>query len=198
VLHNNLVVDPDALAAIQAWTRLDAAVGAFNRRLEREHGVTGAQLAILRIVREWSVSGADGVPLSTMRERLVMHPATLGQLLDRLAGRGLVDVSPDPGDRRRRLVRLTAEGERLVGAAPLAGPVRLRYQSADPTTLRRLAQALDDAIVLFGLEGYTHGERTGEPGQHRPEAGGGPAAGRRAGRGDTPPDRRTGGGPTPG
>jgi MarR family transcriptional regulator, temperature-dependent positive regulator of motility len=191
VLHNNLVVDPDALAAIHAWTRLDAAIGAFNRRLEREHGVTGAQLAILRIVREWGRSepvsrAAGGVALSALRERLVMHPATLGQLLDRLAARGLVDVSPDPGDRRRRLVRLTAEGERTVRAAPLAGPVRLRYQPADPTTLRRLAQALDDAIVLFGLEGYTHGERPGEPGQHRPEAGGGPAAGRRTRRARTP------------
>jgi DNA-binding MarR family transcriptional regulator len=196
VVHNNPVTDPDALAAIQAWTRLDAAIGAFNRRLEREHGVTGAQLAILRIVREWSAG--DGVALSAVRERLVMHPATLGQLLDRLAARGLVDVSPDPGDRRRRLVRLTEEGERLVEAAPLAGPVRLRYQPADRTTLRRLAQALDDAIVLFGLEGFTHGERPGELGQHRPEAGGGPAAGRRPGRGDAAPDRRPGSGPTPG
>lgn len=155
MLHNNRVVDPDALAAIQAWTRLDAAIGAFNRRLEREHGVTGAQLAILRIVREWSAGG--GLALSVLRERLVMHPATLGQLLDRLATRGLVDVSPDPDDRRRRLVILTAEGERLVTAAPLAGPVRLRYKPADPATLRRLAQALDDAIVLFGLEEYAGG-----------------------------------------
>ncbi|MDQ7909605.1 MarR family transcriptional regulator [Phytohabitans sp. ZYX-F-186] len=190
------MTDPDALAAVQAWTRLDAAIGAFNRHLEREHGVTGAQLAILRIVREWS--GAGGLALSAMRERLVMHPATLGQLLDRLATRGLVEVSPDRGDRRRRLVRLTGAGQRLLDAAPLAGPVRLRYQPADPTRLRRLAQALDDAIVLFGLEGYTHGERTGEPGQHRPEAGGGPAPGRRPGRGDPPPDRRPGSGPAPG
>jgi MarR family transcriptional regulator, temperature-dependent positive regulator of motility len=190
-------MDPDALAAVQAWTRLDGAIGAFNRRLEREHGVTGAQLAILRIVREWSGAGG-GVALSVMRERLVMHPATLGQLLDRLSARGLVAVSPDPTDRRRRLVRLTKGGERLVEAAPLAGPVRLRYQPADRTVLRRLAQALDDAIVLFGLEGYTHGKRPGEPGQHRPEAGGGPAAGRRPGRGDAPPDRRAGGGPAPG
>nr|WP_173056180.1 MarR family transcriptional regulator [Phytohabitans houttuyneae] len=186
------MTDPDALAAIQAWTRLDAAINGLNRRLEREHGVTGAQLAILRIVGEWS--GPDGVALTTLRERLVMHPATLGQLLDRLATRGLVEVSPDPGDRRRRLVRLTTAGERTVGAAPLAGPVRLRYEPADRTTLRRLAQALDDAIVLFGLEGYTHGDGAGEPGQHRPEAGGGPAPGRRPGRGDATPDRRAGGG----
>lgn len=191
------MTDLDAVAVIHAWTRLDAAIGAFNRWLEREHGVTGAQLAILRIVGEWAGAGG-GVALSAMRERLAMHPATLGQILERLAGRGLVEVSPDPGDRRRRLVRLTAAGARLVEAAPLAGPVRLRYQPADRTTLRRLAQALDDAIVLFGLEGFANGERPGEPHQHRPEAGGGPAAGRHTGRGDAPPDRRGGGGASPG
>jgi DNA-binding MarR family transcriptional regulator len=137
---------------------LDAAIGAFNRALERDHGVTGAQLAILRIVREWS-AGGDGVPLATLRARLVMHPATLGQLLDRLAARGCVTVAPDPGDRRRRLVRVTPAGERMAEAAPLAGPVRLRYEPADAAALRRLAQALDDAIVLFGLEEYARHPR---------------------------------------
>jgi hypothetical protein len=36
------------------------------------------------IVREFT-DRADGAALATLRERLVMHPATLGQLLDRLA-----------------------------------------------------------------------------------------------------------------
>lgn len=43
-----------------------------------------------------------------MRQRLVMHPATLGQLLDRLAARGLVDLAVDRADRRRRAVELTS------------------------------------------------------------------------------------------
>jgi DNA-binding MarR family transcriptional regulator len=84
-----------------------------------------------------------------------MHPATLGQLLDRLAIRGLVDLTADPTDRRRRVVRLTDHGARVVRDAPLAGPVRLRQVSQDPGRLRRLTRALTDAIVLFGLSDYT-------------------------------------------
>ncbi|MET7401063.1 MarR family winged helix-turn-helix transcriptional regulator [Dactylosporangium sp. NPDC005572] len=144
------MASPDAVAAIRAWTRLDQAIAAFNRQLEQRHGVTGAQLAILRLVAEW---GPD-LPLAQLRDRLVMHPATLGQLLDRLAARGLVTLAPDPADRRRRRVALTAAGRECVAQAPLAGPVRLRQAAADPERLRRLADALDDAIELFGLEEY--------------------------------------------
>lgn len=61
--------------------------------------MTGAQLGILRIVAE---HGPGGTTPAWPRDRLVPHPATLGQLVDRLARRGLVELAPDPGDRRRR------------------------------------------------------------------------------------------------
>ena len=166
----------EALAAIRAWTRLDQAIAGFNRALERDHGVTGAQLAILRIVREFT-ERADGVALAALRERLVMHPATLGQLLDRLAERGLVTVTADPRDRRRRMVALSADGRRLTDAAPLAGPVRLRHVDADPERLARLAAALEDAIVLFGLDKEHEHDGPSDPAQHRSETGGRPASG---------------------
>jgi DNA-binding MarR family transcriptional regulator len=140
----------EAVAAIQAWVRLDQAIAAFNRELDRSHGVTATQLAILRLIKEWGPE----VRLADLRSRLLMHPATLGQLLDRLAGRGLVDLASDPLDRRRRVVRLTAAGRKVVANAPLAGPVRLRHTEEDPRRLRRLAKALDDALVLFGLAEY--------------------------------------------
>jgi DNA-binding MarR family transcriptional regulator len=82
----------------------------------------------------------------------MMHRATLGQLLDRLAVRGLVDLAADPADRRRRVVELTLAEHRMIDAAPLAGPVRLRHVPTDPRRLNRLAEAFTDAIVLFGLE----------------------------------------------
>ncbi len=147
--HNNRVT-AEAVRAIRAWTRLDQAFAGLNRALERDHGVTGAQLALLRLVREWD----PPVPLGDLRGRLVMHPATLGQLLDRMAARGLVALTADPADRRRRLVDLTPAGRRLTDEAPLAGPVRLRHVPADPARLRRLADAFTDAVALFGLEEY--------------------------------------------
>jgi DNA-binding MarR family transcriptional regulator len=193
----------EAVAAIRAWVRLDQAFTAFNRMLKRRYAVTGAQLAVLRLVHEWSKPSGAGsstvggdevpsdhaVPLAAMRTRMVMHPATLGQLLDRLAERGLIIVSADPADRRRRLVALTAAGRELLVAAPLAGPVRLRHIDHDPDRLRRLAEALHDAITLFGLEEY-RGDRAGDFDEHRPEAGGRPEERGRTRRGDPAGGRR--------
>jgi DNA-binding MarR family transcriptional regulator len=49
-----------------------------------------------------SAADTPAVPLAVLRQRLVMHPATLGQILDRLTERGLVTLAVDPKDRRRR------------------------------------------------------------------------------------------------
>ena len=137
------------LAAIRGWLRLDQAFARFNRHLRERHGVTGAQLAMLRILAERPVT------LAELRRSLAMHPATLGQLIDRLARLGLVDRRSSPDDRRKRLVQPTSTGRRLLAAAPLAGPVRLRYQPADRDRLNRLAAAFEDAVELFGLKEWS-------------------------------------------
>lgn len=45
-----------------------------------------------------------------------MDVATIKGVVDRLSRRGLLDTVPAPDDARRRLVRLTEEGERFVAA----------------------------------------------------------------------------------
>ncbi len=85
-----------------------------------------------------------------LRERLGLDSGYLSRLLRRLERDGLVQVIPDPGDRRRRLVILTELGQerwkelerrsdeqarRIVG--PLAGRQR-----------ERLARALSEADLL--------------------------------------------------
>ena len=135
-----------ALSAIVAWVRLDRAIENFNLALRRQFGLTGLQLAVLRILGE-----RPSLPLAALRKALVMHPATLGQAVDELKAKGLCTVGRNPADRRARLVALTAAGEALLAGAPLAGPVRLRQIAADPVRLEQLARALEDAIELFGL-----------------------------------------------
>ena len=142
------MTDPDAhaLAAIRAWYRLDRAFAGVDRWIRRTYAVTGEQLAIARIVAEretWS--------LTELRERLTMHPATLGQALARLQARGFVDTWPDETDGRRRIVALTRTGRDLVAAIPLVGPVRLRTTGGDPDELDALAHAFDQAVDMFGL-----------------------------------------------
>jgi DNA-binding MarR family transcriptional regulator len=137
----------DAIRAIRSWLRLEQAFAAFNRELRATVGLTGAQLAMLRILHE-----VGPVTLAELRGRLRLHPATLGQLVDRLKEKSMVTLSADPTDGRRRIVELTAEGRRALHDAPLAGPVRLRSVQADPARLATLADALDDAVELFGLQ----------------------------------------------
>jgi DNA-binding MarR family transcriptional regulator len=141
-----------ALSAIVAWVRLDRAFEAFNLELKRRFGLTGLQLAILRILAE-----RPTLKLAGLRKALVMHPATLGQAVDELRVKGLCTVGRDPADRRARIVALTAEGKALLDTAPLAGPVRLRQVAADPARLDALARALEDAVELFGLAGWAPG-----------------------------------------
>lgn len=149
VSHNNAVSFPEALAAIRAWYRLDRAFEAVNRSWRASHGVTGEQVAVLRIVAE-----RDPWPYAELRSRLSMHPATLGQLLARLEEKALVSIAAAPDDARRRHVTVAPAGTRLLAELPLVGPVRLRTVDADPAALRRLTEAFDEAVELFGLTAF--------------------------------------------
>lgn len=142
-------VTPPALVAIRAWLRLDRAFDRFNKELRARHGITGAQLAMLRIAAERAP-----VTMAELRSDFALHPATMGQLIDRIVQAGLLARSTDPKDRRRRVLSVTKRGGEVLAAAPIAGPVRLRSVPADPERLGRLANALDDAVILFGLEGW--------------------------------------------
>lgn len=144
-----------ALSVIVAWVRLEQAFDTLTLELKRRFGLTRLQVSVLQILRE-----RPQLPLAALRKALVMHPATLGQAIDKLRVKELVTVRRDPEDRRSRIVALTAEGAQLIGNAPLTGPVRLRDIHVDPARLERLALALDDAIELFGLEQWAPGRRS--------------------------------------
>jgi DNA-binding MarR family transcriptional regulator len=57
------------------------------------------------------------LPLGRMSERLMVHPASVTNTVDRLEERGLVRRRPDPADGRRVLAELTPEGRRIALAA---------------------------------------------------------------------------------
>jgi len=135
-----------ALSAIVAWVRLDAAIQNFNQQLRKEYGITGLQLAVLRILGE-----RPALPLAALRKTLVMHPATLGQSIDELRTLGLCTVERDSRDKRARVVAITDKGKDLMARAPVAGPVRLREFDHDPARLDLLKLAFEDSIDLFGL-----------------------------------------------
>lgn len=147
--YQHKIMQQQAFSAIVAWVRLDRAMEKLNLELRRKFGITGLQLAVLRILTE-----RPALPLAVLRKTLVMHPATLGQAIDELRVRGLCEVRRDERDRRARLVSLTEAGAELIARAPLSGPMRLRHVDQEPARLERLAAALEDAVELFGLGAY--------------------------------------------
>lgn len=55
----------------------------------------------------------SGTTVRDLRERLGLDSGHLARLLRRLEERGLAALSPDPADRRRRIVQLTPRGQEL-------------------------------------------------------------------------------------
>lgn len=89
--------------------RLDAAL--------KPHGITFARFEVLRLI---SFSRAGRLPLSKIGERLMVHPTSVTNAIDRLEAQGLVRREPDPSDRRRTFASLTPEGEKVVEASTQA------------------------------------------------------------------------------
>ena len=102
------------------------------------------QARALRVVVE-----RDGVRLSDLAESLHIAPRSATEVADGLQARGLVERTPDPGDRRAVILRPTAEGRRVraeVGRARAADNEALlsRLSTEDRATLARLLGALLD------------------------------------------------------
>jgi DNA-binding MarR family transcriptional regulator len=99
-------VDPAPLAS-----DLRVVLGQLVRRLRAEHRFPLSQGTVLgRLDRE----GARSVSDLATTERV--RPQSMAQTVGDLEADGFVERNPDPGDRRRALVSLTATGkERLEG-----------------------------------------------------------------------------------
>lgn len=88
----------------------------FNRSFTQRIGVldesflgSGRPLGPSRVLYE---VGPDGTTVKDLRDRLGLDSGHVSRLLRRLEDDGVIDVAPDPTDRRRRLVRLTPRGHR--------------------------------------------------------------------------------------
>jgi DNA-binding MarR family transcriptional regulator/GNAT superfamily N-acetyltransferase len=126
----------------------------FNRTYTQRIGAldesflgTGRPLGVTRLLFE---IGYDGATVRELRDRLDLDSGYLTRLLRRLADDGLVDVRPDPADRRRRVVTLTAAGGRAWRdlddrseelARAIVGPLTARQRE-------RLTAALATADLL--------------------------------------------------
>jgi DNA-binding MarR family transcriptional regulator len=102
------------------------------------------QARALRVVTE-----RDGVRLTDLAEALHIAPRSATEVADGLQERGLVERTPDPGDRRAVILRPTDEGRRIRGRihdARVANSAELfaRLSPTDRTELARILRTLAD------------------------------------------------------
>jgi len=79
--------------------------------------LTFARYEVLRLL---SFSREGRLPLSTIGQRLMVHPTSVTNAIDRLTDSGFVERTPDDTDRRRVYASLTADGKGVLRRATKA------------------------------------------------------------------------------
>ena len=125
----------DRMAAVTSVMRVQQLLLSRIEAALKPHGLTFAAYEALRLLA-FTRSGA--LPMGKMGDRLMVHPASVTNVIGRLEQRGLVRRRPSPDDRRIVLAEITAAGRELAEEA---------------------TRALHDAS--FGLPGLTSEQATG-------------------------------------
>ena len=122
----------EAMAAVTSIMRAQQLLQAELDGLLRPHGLTFARYEAL-ILLTFSRRGA--LPLRVIGERLMVHPTSVTNIIDRLEEQGMVVRRPNPRDGRGTLAEITARGRKTA------------------------EQATEDLMTArFGMGGYDAGE----------------------------------------
>ncbi len=107
----------------------------FSEEAARGAGVTPSQHQLLLAVRGWD--GGSAPSTSELAERLQLRLHSTVELVARAEGAGLVSSGNDGGDARRRLVRITDQGEAVLATLSQQHVDELRRFRTEMTDLLR-------------------------------------------------------------
>jgi len=104
---------PDG-ARFAALTGLIRTYGTTIRAIDTVLRPLGQTMARFEVLLVLSFARRKALPMGRLRDALMVHGSSVTYLVDRLEELGQVAREPDPGDRRRSLVRITETGEEAV------------------------------------------------------------------------------------
>lgn len=135
--------EPGAMAACTSIMRAHQIVLARVEEALRPLDLTFARFEALALL---SFSRKGALPLGKMGDRLMLHPTSVTNIVDRLEDQELLRRVPHPRDRRTILAEITAEGrERVEIATKAVGKVSLGMgglSEAEQDTLTELLRKL--------------------------------------------------------
>lgn len=164
--------DEAAMAlALAGVRRLDRGLRLAARQVERETGLSAAQLFVLEQLRE-----TPAMSLNELARRTYTDRSSVSAVVDRLVAARLVSRATDPTDLRRAELRITPRGSRVLERAPAAPTVLLlrglaRLPRARRHALGRVLAELNEALgfdtagLLFehGIAGVGRTARRRQP-----------------------------------
>lgn len=103
-----------AMAAVTSVMRAQQLLLATLDSLLKRYDLTFARYEALVLL---SFSRTGYLPLRVMGERLMVHPTSVTNIVDRLSKQGLVDLRPNPEDGRGKLAEITSAGREVVQRA---------------------------------------------------------------------------------
>jgi len=106
--------DAKAMAAVTAIMRVQQILLSQLDALLRPHDLTFARYEALVLL---SFSREGALPMRIIGERLMVHPTSVTNTIDRLEGQHLVIRKPNPRDGRGTLAEITAAGRAVMQRA---------------------------------------------------------------------------------
>jgi len=136
-------VPDDAMAVLQRFRILIRAAQRHSQWIDRQSGVSGAQLWMLQELHE-----SPGLRVGELARRMALHQSTASNLVDRLESTGLVLRDRSSVDQRVVQVFLTEKGKALLSKAPspARGILPEALRQLDARRLARLAAELDHLL----------------------------------------------------
>jgi len=134
---------------MEALKKLRIIVRAAQRHsnwIEKQCGVTGAQLWVLQELHE-----SPGLRVGDIAARLTIHQTTASNLVDALVKKGYVGKARNQADQRVVTLTLSRKGEEVILRAPTParGLLPDSLQKLDPKRLRDLNKGLQALIEVI-------------------------------------------------
>lgn len=139
----------DAERALDELRRLVQGLRTSSHAVEREIGISGAQLFVLR-----ELAAEPGVSIRRVSERTLTDPSSVSTVVSRLVEAGLVTRARQASDARATRLEVSRKGAALLARAPEPYQARViaALRALAPRRLREFRLALREVVDALELE----------------------------------------------
>lgn len=139
----------DAELALDELRRLVQGLRTSSHAVERDLGISGAQLFVLR-----ELAAEPGVSIRRVSERTLTDPSSVSTVVSRLVESGLVTRARQASDARATCLEVSRKGAALLARAPEPYQARViaALRGLAPRRLREFRLALREVVDALQVE----------------------------------------------